>query len=365
MRLGRHDLFISPVVDELAAVAECYHALGMGVLSTTPPRVQRFWAAGRRAGLPVIERKTHVRGKASNTCLTCQQVLGEFSFELLSMNIRQREPANQLLRVNSNWCLGIVDQVSEEAPGKLWQMLDKVALALEYLHERGVVHAQVKPDNTRVGNDEIAKLTGFECSMTTKELASVDSIPHELFYDERERRESTKHMLRFMGKRLGAEVILAHVRGNGDGTNVDIDRIAETCLSLKHYHLQQLNGVAHVGHRKLSSCCEPSCAVWNEVMTTPDDIAAQIRGHPDRRAKLCAVMFNKIVDVGKEYTGLVIDSFQDVDADTLSHIPSGDLEKALAAYLPSSVIVDESSITMFALVPDVPMQWQIKQADLR
>ncbi|GMF65164.1 unnamed protein product [Phytophthora lilii] len=59
--------------------------------------------------------------------------------------------------------------------GKSWQVMLQVGYALEYLHERGIVHAGVKPDNIRVRRGEKVKLTGFEYSMTTEQLATSEA----------------------------------------------------------------------------------------------------------------------------------------------------------------------------------------------
>ncbi|KAG2837339.1 hypothetical protein PC129_g9351 [Phytophthora cactorum] len=58
----------------------------------------------------------------------------------------------------------------------VWLKLYEVALALEYLHERGIVHAGIKPDNIRIGHDKTAKLTGFERSMTIEQLATQEPV---------------------------------------------------------------------------------------------------------------------------------------------------------------------------------------------
>ncbi|KAG7376022.1 Leucine-rich repeat serine/threonine-protein kinase 2 [Phytophthora pseudosyringae] len=64
----------------------------------------------------------------------------------------------------------------DDHPKDVWQKLYEVALALEYLHERGIVHDGIKPDNVRVGHDGRAKLTRFESSLTTEQLAAEESV---------------------------------------------------------------------------------------------------------------------------------------------------------------------------------------------
>ncbi|KAL3659261.1 hypothetical protein V7S43_015839 [Phytophthora oleae] len=58
----------------------------------------------------------------------------------------------------------------------VWRVLYEVALALEYLHERGIVHAGIKPDNVRIGRDGKAKLTGFECSIPIEQLGDGETV---------------------------------------------------------------------------------------------------------------------------------------------------------------------------------------------
>ncbi|OWY98166.1 Serine/threonine protein kinase [Phytophthora megakarya] len=58
----------------------------------------------------------------------------------------------------------------ENHRNEIWQKLYEVGLALEYLHERGIIHGGLKPDNIRIGHDGRAKLTGFECSTTLSNL---------------------------------------------------------------------------------------------------------------------------------------------------------------------------------------------------
>ncbi|KAK1942442.1 Spindle assembly checkpoint kinase [Phytophthora citrophthora] len=58
----------------------------------------------------------------------------------------------------------------------VWRVLYEASLALEYLHERGVVHAGIKPDNVRIGRDGRAKLTGLECSMLMERLNAGETV---------------------------------------------------------------------------------------------------------------------------------------------------------------------------------------------
>ncbi|RLN90383.1 hypothetical protein BBJ28_00016329 [Nothophytophthora sp. Chile5] len=68
--------------------------------------------------------------------------------------------------------------LSADHSNEAWQKMYEVALALEYLHERSVIHAGLKPDNIRIGRDGKAKLTGFESSRTVVEMTeSPASIP--------------------------------------------------------------------------------------------------------------------------------------------------------------------------------------------
>ncbi|RLN85759.1 hypothetical protein BBJ28_00021405, partial [Nothophytophthora sp. Chile5] len=56
-----------------------------------------------------------------------------------------------------------------------WQKLCEAALGLEFLHERGVVHADLKGDNILVGSDGRAKLTDFGLSAMASESTPASS----------------------------------------------------------------------------------------------------------------------------------------------------------------------------------------------
>ncbi|KAF4036943.1 Protein kinase domain [Phytophthora infestans] len=60
---------------------------------------------------------------------------------------------------------------------KAWEKLYEAALGLEFLHERGVVHADLKGDNILIGEDGCAKLTDFGLSAVVSDGANSSTSP--------------------------------------------------------------------------------------------------------------------------------------------------------------------------------------------
>ncbi|KAG6947684.1 hypothetical protein JG688_00015503 [Phytophthora aleatoria] len=58
-----------------------------------------------------------------------------------------------------------------------WKKLYEAALGLEFLHERGVVHADLKGDNILIGEDGRAKLTDFGLSAVVSDGANSSGSP--------------------------------------------------------------------------------------------------------------------------------------------------------------------------------------------
>ncbi|KAG1704875.1 hypothetical protein DVH05_004904 [Phytophthora capsici] len=58
-----------------------------------------------------------------------------------------------------------------------WEKLYQAALGLEFLHERGVVHADLKGDNILIGEDGRAKLTDFGLSSVASDTSSSSGSP--------------------------------------------------------------------------------------------------------------------------------------------------------------------------------------------
>ncbi|KAJ8566561.1 hypothetical protein ON010_g6561 [Phytophthora cinnamomi] len=63
---------------------------------------------------------------------------------------------------------------SVESP-KLWKYFHDAALGLEYLHERGVVHGDLRCSNILIGSDGLAKLSNFGLSGSMEKSSQVSS----------------------------------------------------------------------------------------------------------------------------------------------------------------------------------------------
>jgi len=68
---------------------------------------------------------------------------------------------------------GPLDKYLEAHPEQLWQKLHETALGVQYLHEREIVHGDLKCDNIVVGSDLKAKLTDFGLSSVTHQVGAA------------------------------------------------------------------------------------------------------------------------------------------------------------------------------------------------
>ncbi|GMF56758.1 unnamed protein product [Phytophthora fragariaefolia] len=59
-------------------------------------------------------------------------------------------------------------QLALEAPPNIWKLLHEAALGLEYLHERGIIHGNLRCSNILIGSDGLAKLSNFGLSGPAK-----------------------------------------------------------------------------------------------------------------------------------------------------------------------------------------------------
>ncbi|ETP27784.1 serine/threonine protein kinase [Phytophthora nicotianae P10297] len=57
----------------------------------------------------------------------------------------------------------------------MWKWLHEAALGLEYLHERGIIHGNLRCSNILVGSDGVAKLSNFSLSGST-----IGTLPHAI-----------------------------------------------------------------------------------------------------------------------------------------------------------------------------------------
>lgn len=64
----------------------------------------------------------------------------------------------------------------EEAAAKFY--CAEIALALQYLHEHGIVHRDIKPDNMLISASGHVKLTDFGLSKIEMRRGKVESVPH-------------------------------------------------------------------------------------------------------------------------------------------------------------------------------------------
>lgn len=71
---------------------------------------------------------------------------------------------------------GSLDKYLKAHPEALWQKLHEAALSIQYLHERGIVHGDLKCDNIVVGSDLKAKLTDFGLSSASHQ-AEPANVP--------------------------------------------------------------------------------------------------------------------------------------------------------------------------------------------
>ncbi|KAL4086200.1 hypothetical protein PRIC1_014331 [Phytophthora ramorum] len=72
--------------------------------------------------------------------------------------------------VNTSYSLG------ESKPPLMWKYLHEAALGLEYLHERGIAHGDLRCSNILIGSDGVAKLSNFGLTGSMKEWNSVGVV---------------------------------------------------------------------------------------------------------------------------------------------------------------------------------------------
>jgi serine/threonine protein kinase/ankyrin repeat protein len=66
-------------------------------------------------------------------------------------------------------------QSSSEKKSSIWKFLLDAALGLEYLHERGIIHGDVRCRNVLIGSDGVAKLSNFGLSGSSKRSRRASS----------------------------------------------------------------------------------------------------------------------------------------------------------------------------------------------
>ncbi|GMF39643.1 unnamed protein product [Phytophthora fragariaefolia] len=75
-------------------------------------------------------------------------------------------------RYSSNYALDYDVSIHPPAP-KVWKYLHEAALGLEYLHERGIIHGNLRCSNILIGSDGKAKLSNFDLSGLVKKSIPV------------------------------------------------------------------------------------------------------------------------------------------------------------------------------------------------
>lgn len=66
---------------------------------------------------------------------------------------------------------GALDKYLLKHPDEIWTKLHEAALGLLYLHERGIVHCDLKCNNIVVGIDKKAKVTDFGLSLAANTVS--------------------------------------------------------------------------------------------------------------------------------------------------------------------------------------------------
>ncbi|KAG6947288.1 hypothetical protein JG687_00016190 [Phytophthora cactorum] len=62
----------------------------------------------------------------------------------------------------------------------MWKLLHEAVLGLEYLHERGIIHGDLRCSNILVGSDGMAKLSNLRLSGSTSVASSRWQSPEVL-----------------------------------------------------------------------------------------------------------------------------------------------------------------------------------------
>ncbi|GMF48518.1 unnamed protein product [Phytophthora fragariaefolia] len=70
----------------------------------------------------------------------------------------------------------VKEYYDDEKPPLIWKYLYEAALGLEYLHERGVVHGDLRCRNILVGSDGLAKLSNFGLAGFTSKSSSFSNV---------------------------------------------------------------------------------------------------------------------------------------------------------------------------------------------
>jgi hypothetical protein len=78
------------------------------------------------------------------------------------------------------WCErgSVAPQAGRMNEAEAWRFLSDVASGLACLHQKNIIHQDIKPDNVLVSNDNVYLITDFDISVTTKNTRRMgDEIP--------------------------------------------------------------------------------------------------------------------------------------------------------------------------------------------
>ncbi|KAE9224879.1 hypothetical protein PF002_g14567 [Phytophthora fragariae] len=203
----------------------------------------------------------------------------------------------------------LLEHVNSSSVGKrtMWKYLYEAALGLEYLHERGIVHAELRCSNILIGSDGTAKLADFRLSglrssarthtagsILTKEMETVGKYrPDQLEVMKKTYRDIASKLEGNDWSELAPalfipwyELVVGKWSKLGEGSFGSVHRAKwlDSDVVVKRVILAGSTGTANVS------------TTYSSFSASEDPSATQVQDDTAKRADACA-MFRREVDI--------------------------------------------------------------------